>query len=105
MCETRPLSNNEETVVSYCVHCDTIYLWHNNLLLTFNPEEFTAFHAALNRMEFEECCLLFPDYIERLIMHSPVHNVRFTFTAPEWRQLKQAVEDALVMQQVYDCIR
>lgn len=104
MCETRILNNGQEAVVSYCVHCKSIYFWYNNLLLTFNRDSFLVFRDMVNEMEFEDCATVFPDGVERAVMHSPCRSIRFTFTYGEWIRMKKAIEEAVLMEQVYACL-
>ncbi|WP_308198961.1 DUF6686 family protein [Chitinophaga sedimenti] len=104
MCETRVLNHGNDALVSYCVHCKSIYFWYNNLLLTFNHDSFTVFRDMVNDIEFEECSTIFPDGIERAVMHSPCRSIRFTFTFGEWNRMKGSIEDAVLMEQVYACM-
>lgn len=105
MCETKILARHQQAHVSQCMHCKTIYLWHGNLLLNFTPNDFASFREALYQREFCECSMPFPDEEERVIIHSPVHDISFTFSKAEWINLQAAVDEALVMHQVYELIR
>jgi hypothetical protein len=101
MCDTRILARKEQAYISQCTHCKTIYLWHGNLLLNFRPDDFSLFREALYQREFCECATPFPDEEERVIIHSPVHDVSFTFSKAEWQNLQSVVDEALLMHQVY----
>jgi hypothetical protein len=71
------LSNKNATTISQCIHCQTLYLWHNNLLLRFTSEEFTTFQEVTSRFTFDEDAILFPDHLMRLVMQLPEKQIGF----------------------------
>jgi len=101
MCETRMLARKGQTHIGDCVHCKTVFLWHGNVLLHFTPDDFVKFSETLDRGAFCDSSMPFPDNRERVIVHTPCYDVSFTFTKPEWEDIRAAVEEALLMQQVY----
>lgn len=105
MCHIRTLCIKNQSHISHCKYCQTIYLWHNNLLLNFTPEDFRQFRETMNQQEFYDCSLLFPDEEERVIIHAPWRNISFSFTQKEWNDLKGAMDEALLMHEVYDLIK
>lgn len=104
MCDTRTLAQTGQAHISQCQHCKMIFLWHGNLLLSFAPDDFLQFRTTLHQRKFDDYALPFPDAAERVIMHSPCHDISFTFTKAEWADMLAAVEEALLMQQVYALI-
>ncbi|SEK45461.1 hypothetical protein SAMN04488505_101231 [Chitinophaga rupis] len=104
MCETRILSRKGQMRIGHCVHCKTVFLWHGNVLLHFTPNDFVQFSETLGHREFCDHSLPFPDDEERVIIHTPCQDISFTFTKAEWETLRAAVEEALLMQQVYALI-
>jgi hypothetical protein len=49
--------------------------------------------------------MMFPDGEERVIVHSPCRDISFTFTEQEWLNMKEAMNEAILLQQVYELIR
>lgn len=105
MCDIRTLCIKNQAQVSHCVHCQTVFIWHNNLLLNFTPQDFQAFRETMNRQDFYDCCMPFPDGEERVIIHAPSKDISFTFTKDEFADLRDAIDEALLLQQVYELIR
>jgi hypothetical protein len=63
------------------------------------------FYETIQSQEFYDCSMLFPDGEERIIVHSPCRDISFTFTHTEWIDMKEAMNEAILLQQVYDLIR
>jgi hypothetical protein len=105
MCDIKTLCIKNQAHISHCAHCQTVYIWHNNLLLNFSPKDFQLFHETLLQQRFYDCCMLFPDGEERVVVHSPCRDISFTFTQAEWQDMRDAMEEAVLMQQVYELIR
>ncbi|SFO23461.1 hypothetical protein SAMN05428949_4592 [Chitinophaga sp. YR627] len=105
MCDIRPLWNKNKAQISHCANCQTVYIWHNNLILNFTPKDFQLFHETLEHQDFYDCSMMFPDGEERVIVHSPCRDISFTFTLQEWLDMKEAMGEAVLLQQVYDLIR
>ena len=80
MCDLRTLCIKEQAQISHCIHCQTIYIWHNNLLLNLSPQDFRYFKETMNRQAFDDCCMVFPDGEERVIIHAPCKDISFTFS-------------------------
>ncbi len=101
MCRTRILSDRDTFIVSQCLDCRTFFIWHNNLLLNFSPDKFNDFRMAVGRMKFEDCCFFFSDGEERAIISTPNPEISFTFTFEEWSLLKESLDEAVYMQEIY----
>jgi hypothetical protein len=74
-------------------------------MLNFTPEDFEQFRYILNRQEFHDCCLLFPDGEERVIVHAPCRDISFTFTRGQLLDLKEAMDESFLMKEVYELIK
>lgn len=105
MCEILILGSKNATTISQCLHCQTIFLWHNNLLLSFTQAEFLAFQKITTQFEFDVHSLPFPDYVKRLVIQLPKHQVGFAFTDEEWDDLLIVIRESLLMQEVYAAMR
>lgn len=104
MCETTILAKHAATVISYCKCCDSLYVWHNNIMLCFDVEQFKAFKKFTEHWDYEDMTHDFPDGEERIIMRTPNRDVNFTFTLEEWEHFKHAMDEALYMREIYDMI-
>lgn len=104
MCENRTLAQVAQAHISQCMNCKAVFLWHGNLLLNFSQDDFVQFSQALHKRDFGDYSVPFPDQEDRVIMHSPCQDISFTFTRSEWADMKAAVNEALLMQQVYALI-
>ncbi|UPK69584.1 DUF6686 family protein [Chitinophaga filiformis] len=105
MCDIRTLCRKNQAHISHCANCQTVYIWHNNLVLNFTPQEFQLFYESLEHQQFHDCSMTFPDGEERVVVHSPYRDISFTFTKQEWRDMKEAMSEAILLQQVYELIR
>lgn len=105
MCDIRTLCIKNTAQISHCMHCQTVFIWHSNLLLNFSPQDFQFFRETMNRQDFVDCCMVFPDGAERVIIHAPCKDISFTFTQDEFNDLRDAIDEALLLQQVYELIR
>ncbi|MVT09812.1 DUF6686 family protein [Chitinophaga tropicalis] len=104
MCNIRTLCSKKNAHISHCAHCRTVYIWHNNLMLNFTPHDFLQFRNMLERQDFYDCCMLFPDGEERVIVNAPCKDISFTFTQQEWIELREAIAESILMQEVYELI-
>jgi hypothetical protein len=42
--------------------------------------------------------------MDRAVLKTPVDHINFTFTLEEWEDLKDAMDEAMYMQKVFDLI-
>lgn len=105
MCKTRVLSTKGDTLISTCVGCKVFYLWHNNLLLNFTEQAFMSFREVVEGMPFNNNCLPFPDMEERIILHTPNEDICFAFCYDEFEDFKEAINEAIYMNEVYALMR
>ena len=105
MCQSLILSQKGKTVISHCAECGTLNIWHQNLLLCFSTEQFRAFGAFSVEMDFSERAHPFPDGEDRAILCTPNKDINFAFTQDEWEDFKEAMEEAVYMEQVYQLFK
>lgn len=101
MCDSKVISQKGVSVISRCAECRCIFIWNNNLILSFSPEQFTAFKDFSAELDFAEHMHAFPDGQDRLVMRTPVNDVQFTFTMDEWEDFQAAMDEAVYMQEIY----
>ncbi|MGZ3874850.1 MAG: hypothetical protein ACXVJD_18160 [Mucilaginibacter sp.] len=101
MCDTKVLSHIGESVISRCAECRCIFIWHNNLILSFSVEQFVLFRDFTIGLEFNDHSFPFPDGQERVVMRTPVNDLQLTFTTDQWENFHAAMEEAIYMQEIY----
>ena|ERR1700744_2246984 len=104
MCQTQILSHKGAVVISQCMECKTLNIWHHNFLLTFSLEQFKSFKHFTRLLDVEEYTFPFPDGEERLVLCTPHSDISFTFSFDEWETFQAAMEEAEYMQGVYDLL-
>lgn len=102
MCETKVLSQVGESVISRCAECRCIFIWHNNLILSFTIDQFIQFRNFAADLKFDSHSFPFPDGEERIVMRTPVNDIQLTFTPDQWENFHAAMEEAAYMHEVYD---
>jgi hypothetical protein len=101
MCDAKVLSQVGASVISRCQECRCIFIWNNNLILSFSPEQFVQFRDFTVELDFNQHSFPFPDGQERVVMRTPVSDVQFTFNTDEWEDFHAAMDEAIYMQEVY----
>lgn len=105
MCQIRVLSSRNQAVISHCVHCGMMLIWHHNILLNFSPDDFHSFRKMFSRLDFEECCVGFGDGKERAVIRTPNADICFSFSQDEWDDMRAAMDEAVYMRNVYDLMQ
>jgi hypothetical protein len=101
MCSAKVLSQAGTSVISRCSECRCIFIWNNNLVLSFSPEQFTQFKDFTQELDIAGQSFPFPDGQDRIVLRTPVNDVQFAFTTEEWEDFQAAMDEAVYMQQVY----
>lgn len=104
MCKTTTLSSGKRTTITQCPCCQAIYIWHNNLLLNFSMPDFITFKNIVDRTNFQENSLPFPDKRNRIVLRTPNDDISFAFTHRELETFKSKLNEALLMKEVYDLV-
>lgn len=105
MCNSVVLKSTATTLLSQCVECKTIFLWHNNFVINYSAQEFEAFRKIVNHSEFDSNSLPFPDNIERIIVRTPHESINLTFTEEEWVSLKNVLDEGQFVLQIYEMMK
>lgn len=101
MCDAKVLSHKGAAVVSRCNDCRGLFIWNNNLVLNFTPNQFYKFRAFTQDLDIDEYTLPFPDGLDRVVMRTPNSDISLTFTPTEWYDFNEAMEEAIHMLNVY----
>jgi hypothetical protein len=102
MCQTVILCQKGPTLISQCVECRVINIWHHSILLYFDTEKFQAFRDHTTQLDPLDHTFPFPDGQDRLILHTPNKDINFCFTSTEWDLFRSALDEAGYMQAIYD---
>lgn len=101
MCQTIPLSSNENITISQCAQCQIVYVWFNNLMLSLTTEKFKSFQKAMRGVDFNRIYMDFPDGIERAIIGTPNPEVAFVVTEEDLSMLNDTMAEAAYMIEIY----
>jgi hypothetical protein len=101
MCDAKVISQKNTVVISRCSECRCIFIWNNNLILNFSPQQFIQFRDFTIELDIDEYTLPFPDGQERVVMRTPVNDIQLAFTPQEWDDFHAAMEEAVYMQEIY----
>ena len=104
MCQNTILSKKNATIISQCLDCKMIMIWHGNALFYFSPDQFRAFKRFTENLDVTECLFTFPDNEERLILCTPNRDINFNFSLEEWEGFHAALAEAAYMQDVYELV-
>jgi hypothetical protein len=104
MCQSTVLTQKGAAIISQCMDCKLITIWHHNLLLNFTPGQFKAFKDFTINLDQADYFFHFPDGDERLVLRTPNNDICFAFTEEEWDNFRVAMEEAEYMQDVYDLL-
>ncbi len=105
MCEIKGLSAINDMVICHCIHCKVVFFWSKNVIINFNQEEFRKFSRTIERMEFDQAAVVFPDERERMIVPTADSNINLSFDKEEWKDVQALVQEASCMQEVYELTR
>ncbi len=100
MCMTAILTQQGSHTISHCVNCQTLFIYFNQLVLSFKPIQFEVFCDSVNDVSFEHCAVPFPNGEDKVVIRSPHEDIRFAFGIEEWFCLVNLVNEAKLMLQV-----
>lgn len=97
MCQTIILCQNQQTVISQCVDCRGLFIWHNNLMLSFSQEDFRQFNKTIHKLPFDRHSYPFPDGQQRMVLRSPREDISFCFVKSEFESFNALVDEAVFL--------
>jgi len=102
-CQYNTLHNGEEGYVVKCCHCNGYQMAFGNIMLNLLPEEFKALldYVALKNKSFQKI-----DERHSKLIHIPTDSrkVGLVFTPEEITKLNDLLQQAHLMQQVYQTL-
>lgn len=104
MCQSTILNTKGNTIISYCPKCQNHYVWQSSFLLSFSLFQFQCFASDIENCKVEKEYVRFPDGTWRTFLETPLQEILLTFTEDEWRDFRNAVQEAYYMREVYDII-
>lgn len=104
MCQSTILNTKGNTIISYCPTCQNCFIWQNSFLLTFSSLQFSCFASEIACEKLDKEFFRFPDGNSRTYLETPMKEVLLTFTAYEWMDFKEAIQEAYYMREVFEII-
>jgi len=84
--------------------CGHVGFLFNNILLSFNKDEFFDFMEVYRRIDFARYSIMFPDNKKRIVIKTLVKETQFCFTQPEFEIIKQGLIEASIILRAKDII-
>lgn len=91
--------------ISQCTGCQRIGLYYKNLLVGFNPEEFTSFSRLFSEIDFKMSATVFPDGLGHIVVNTCHQDIQFNFTEAEFEEFRNILQKALIILRANHIIR
>ena len=104
-CNPEIILNGEYFNVSQCTCCHRIGLYYKNLLVGFNPEEFTSFCRLFGEIDFKVSAVTFPDGLGHIVVNTCHQDIQFNFTEVEFEEFRDILQRALIILRANHIIR
>ena len=72
--------------------------------MNFTTEQFYSFSKLINKNDFDDSAMPFPDETERILIRMPNKEVSMAFAEKEWENLREVVNEALFMHQIHELL-
>jgi len=82
------LYEEENFSVSRCNECGRTNLFFNNIIVTFNSQDFDDFISGIDRVDFFQDSVVFPDRTAKVILKTCHKNIQFCLEEEEFNRLK-----------------
>src|SRR4051812_16184242 len=105
MCQTIIMCENKNTVISQCNDCQGLFIWHNNLMLSFSQEDFRQFNQTIHSLPFDGHSYSFPDGENRMILRTPNIDISFCFRRKEFEDFCTLIGESVYLMDLYAMIR
>ncbi len=96
-CAPHLLVEREAFYIAQCKSCKRIGLHYKNLLAEFHLKDFELCSQQLLDVDFSASAVLFPDRKRRVVIRSCHQCIDFTFTHHEFKEMKDALSQALLV--------
>jgi hypothetical protein len=103
MCVVDQLSEKKHFTINRCNECHKITVRHLHYALDFTSETFQQFSQFISSLDFQSHAQSYQD-IEQMMVRVG-NSFRLSFTREELDELKEVVDEASTMLQVYDVLR
>tara|TARA_R110002050_G_scaffold246022_2_gene383785 strand:+ start:133 stop:474 length:342 start_codon:yes stop_codon:yes gene_type:complete len=91
------LSEAESLQIVQFEGCGHVGFLFNNILLSFNKNEFFDFVEVYRQIDFARYSILFPDNKKRIVIKTLVKETQFCFTLAEFDVIKQGLIEASII--------
>lgn len=96
-CNPEIIINGKYFNVSQCTGCKRIGLYYKNLLVGFNPKEFTRFCRLFSSIDFSASAIRFPDGEDHIMVNTCHKDIQFNFTRAEFEEFREILQKALII--------
>ena len=104
-CKPEIILNGPNFNVSQCAGCKRIGLYYKNLLVGFNPDEFTRFGQLFSEIDFKLSACPFPDGLDHVVVKTCHNDIQFSFTEKEFDEFRDILQKALIILKANEIIR
>ena len=104
-CKPEIILNGTYFNVSQCSCCKRIGLYYKNLLVGFNPDEFTRFARLFSEIDFKLSACRFPDGLDHIVVNTCHNDIQFNFTEAEFDEFRDILQKALIILKANEIIR
>lgn len=100
-CIPKVLVQGEHFNITTCSSCKRIGLCYKNLVSGFNRTDFAGFARSIMETPFEKFAVPFPPHGEERIVIKTCHeDIQFCFNTTEFSELKNSIQEALLLIEV-----
>jgi len=106
MCQTNPktLFHGGHYNITTCLGCRTVGLFYNNILSSFEHDQFVQFADSVSSLKFQDVCVPFPDGQARVILKTCHRDIQFCFNYPEFVEFQVGLSESLVLLEIQDVL-
>lgn len=97
MCAPKIIFDEPDFNVTQCPHCHRIGLYYGQVLVRFKNKDFTDWVHALNKVNFKQSAMCFPDGELRVVLNTCHQDIQFNFKEEEFDRLVEGVQQALLV--------
>ncbi|MCE7993250.1 MAG: hypothetical protein HEP71_14785 [Roseivirga sp.] len=105
-CIPKVLVQGEHFNISTCSSCKRIGFCYKNLISGFDRNDFVGFAQSIIKTPFEKFAVPFPPYGEERIVIKTCHeDIQFCFHPVEFSELKDSLQEALLLIEVESVLK
>ncbi|MEO9854213.1 MAG: DUF6686 family protein [Reichenbachiella sp.] len=103
-CQPHILAQGLYFNITNCARCKRISLCYKNLMISYSHQEFSHFVKNFVRIDFDRHAFFFPDESTRIIIKSPHQDIQINLDFQEFNELKDALQESILLFSAYQLI-